>query len=86
MELPELSNGFFWRVRSDSFGFMMVEIRRKTRWGSKEEERGMVLEDPPVPSAIQAAAERALKKFNERGDRASFLAEFRTYEGDYEGA
>jgi hypothetical protein len=84
MELPALPEGHFWRVESDSMGFMMVTIRKKNkRFGSRFIERSMVLEDPPVPSAIMKAAERALTKYNEREDRYAFLAEFRTYEGDY---
>lgn len=86
MELPQLPEGYFWRVKSDATGFMMVGIRRKRKWfGSREEELSMVLETPPVPSAILAAAYRALRKFNERAQKEAFLSEFRTYEGDYKG-
>lgn len=83
MELPILPEGYFWRVHSDSFGFMMVDIRQKRRVGSRHIERSMVLEIPPVPSAIMKAAERALEKYNERENKYAFLEEFRTYEGDY---
>lgn len=82
MELPPVPEGFFWRVHTE-VGFMMVTLRRKKGWGSRSVESSVVLENPPVPSAIHAAAERALKKFDEREAKARFLSEFRTYEGDY---
>lgn len=83
--LPVLPEDYFWRLHSDSMGFMMVDIRRKNkRLGSKFVERSMVIEDPPVPSAIFKAAERALDKYNQRHDRQMFIAEFRMYEGDYQ--
>lgn len=33
--LPELPAGHFWRVAPDDFGYAVVEIRRKTRFGSR---------------------------------------------------
>lgn len=83
MRFPELPEGYFWRVHSDSFGFMMVDLRRKTWLGSRKEETGYVLEKPPVPSAIEEAARWALRKFNIRDQKRAFLDEFRTFEGDY---
>lgn len=81
--LPLLPDGYFWRLSSDSFGFMKVAIREKRKIGSRVVEYSMVLEDPPVPSAVYRAAERALKKWDERSMRFDFIQEFRTYEGDY---
>jgi hypothetical protein len=83
MQLPALPEGYFWRLSSDGFGFMKVAIREKRRLGSRSVEYSMVLEDPPVESAVLSAAERALKKWNERSMRFDFLQEFRTLEGDY---
>lgn len=84
LALPVLPDGYFWRLSSDGFGFMKVAIREKRKWfGSRTIEYSLVLEDPPVPSAVYAAAERALKKWSERQMRFDFLQEFRTLEGDY---
>jgi len=83
LTLPDLPDGYFWRLSSDGFGFMKVAMRKKRKFGSRSVEYSLVLEDPPVPSAIYSAAERALKKWNERTMRFDFLNEFRTYEGDY---
>ena len=85
LALPALPDGYFWRLRSDGFGFMKVAIRQKRKhFGSREVEYSLVLEDPPVPSAVDAAGERAMKKWNERQMRVDFLQEFRTLEGDYD--
>lgn len=82
--LPELSKGLFWRLRSDSWGFMWVEIRQKRRWfGSQEIEHGLVRTNPPVEQEIYDTAKWVLKKYNEREQRIAFLNEFREYEGDY---
>lgn len=84
LTLPALPEGYFWRLRSDSLGYMMVELRKKNkRWGSRLIEDGIVQANPPVPNAIMRAAEWALKKFNAHQDTSAFMAEFRMYEGDY---
>lgn len=84
LTLPPLPEGYFWRLSSDGFGFMKVALRKKRkRFGSREVEYSLVLENPPVSTAVYAAAERALKKWDERQMRVDFLQEFRTLEGDY---
>lgn len=82
--LPQLPEGLFWRLRSDGWGFMWVQIRKKRRWfGSREIEYGLVRTNPPVEQEIYDTARRVLKKYNEREQRIAFLNEFREYEGDY---
>lgn len=84
LNLPALPEGYFWCVKSDGWGFMEVQIRYKRKlFGSRFVEHSYVTEDPPVDAAIESTARFALRKFNERGDNAAFLAEFRTFEGDY---
>jgi hypothetical protein len=84
MDLPKLPEGYFWRLRSDGWGYMWVEMRKKRKWfGSREIEDGLVLADPPVWSAILKTADHVLNRYNDRDAKARFLAEFRTYEGDY---
>ena len=82
--LPQLPEGLFWRLRSDGWGFMWVEIRRKRRWfGSREIEYGMVLANPPVDEAIADTAKWVYRKYKQQSAKAAFLDEFRGYEGDY---
>lgn len=82
--LPQLPEGLFWRLRSDGWGFMVVEIRKDRRWfGSRVLEYSMVLANPPVQEAIRETAEWVLEKYEKRSERVAFLNEFREYEGDY---
>lgn len=82
--LPVLPDGYFWRLSSDSFGFMMVSIRQeRKRFGSREIAYSLVLEDAPVSSAVYSAADRALAKWDEQEGRLDFLRAFRKLEGDY---
>ena len=84
LTLPKLPDNMFWRLRSDGWGYMWVELRVKRKWfGSREVEQGMVLENPPVDKAIKDTAKWVLKKYEERNDRIAFFNEFREYEGDY---
>lgn len=84
LTLPKLPDNMFWRLRSDGWGFMWVQLRVKRKWfGSRELEHGMVRTNPPVEIEIQGTAVWVLQKYQERGERAVFLEEFRKYEGDY---
>jgi hypothetical protein len=84
LTLPELPDNMFWRLRSDGWGYMWVELRVKRRWfGSKQMEHGMVLANPPVDEAIKDATEWVLKRYEKRNESIAFLNEFREHEGDY---
>lgn len=84
LTLPRLPDNMFWRLRSDGWGFMRVQLRVKRKWfGSREIEDGMVRTNPPVEKEIKDTAEWVLKKYEERSERIAFFNEFRQYEGDY---
>jgi hypothetical protein len=83
MQLPELPDGYFWRLSSDSFGFMTTEIRRKGKLWSVRVEMGVLSHNPPVEGEIERTARWTFEKFRERAARIDFLNDFRKYQGDY---
>jgi hypothetical protein len=60
---PELPEGWFYRVGSDGFGGLEVEVReRRKRFGSRQHSRALVREDEPDGlTAVVAACRHAVR-------------------------
>ncbi|MEU3986099.1 hypothetical protein AB0F77_39585 [Streptomyces sp. NPDC026672] len=83
---PELPEGYFYRVRPESFGLLVVEIRRQGRWFSSQVE-SCVLRPGDWPTAEDAIIHgccRAVEWWGDRKADAQSLEAARAFHGDHD--
>lgn len=84
--LPELPEGYFFRVRPWTFGggmgkyTLMVKLRRKTWWGSHPVGSSI---SEHTPEAIREAAHSALREWLQSLERKRTIHLRRQFVGDY---
>lgn len=79
--LPEVPEGFFFRVAKTGFGYWQVQLRRRRRgWFSKNEESATHVNERPINRRwILDGAAYVITKYRERDPRKSDA----TLLGDY---
>lgn len=83
-DFPKLPKNFFWRLKSDSWGYIFVEIRVKNRlWGSHRVHYAVVLPHPTLDEAVRRGVRGAMCDFVEHTQKIAALKEFEEIEGDY---
>lgn len=91
---PELPEGYYYRVRSNGWGYIFVAIRKERKWLDKTIHETMGLQDSydevglPIKlspkASISKAANAAHKHvFETRISTRTWWDEFREFEGDH---
>lgn len=81
-DLPKVPDGYFWRIKAGSFGFVTVELRKKLFW--KFSDRIYYTNAELHGMSVPEACDFLLRLMKERDSNAAWLFDtLRDYGGDH---
>ena len=81
-DLPKVPDGYFWRIKAESFGFVTVELRKKLFWKFSDRIDHTYAHRDGV--SVPEACDYLLCLMKERDSNAAWLFDtLRDYGGDH---